>query len=94
MLAFEPLEPEYTAGQRLQSISIHVRDHKLRELTVTDPTKLGAWRSACRMDATGMTRKLQVVRRACTSSDRKCLLATSTGAAPPLWSGTMVRCST
>jgi hypothetical protein len=38
MLAFEPLEPEYTAGQRLQSISIHVRDHKLRELTVTDRT--------------------------------------------------------
>ena len=38
MLAFEPLELKYTAGQRLQSISIHVRDHKLRELAVAERT--------------------------------------------------------
>ena len=38
MLVFQPLEPKYTAGHSLQSISIHVRDHKLRELSVTDRT--------------------------------------------------------
>jgi hypothetical protein len=38
MLTFQPVEPEYTAGLRLQSIRIHVRDHKLRELTVEDRT--------------------------------------------------------
>ena len=36
MLTFHPLEPEHTAGLRLQSIRIHVRDHKLRELAVGD----------------------------------------------------------
>lgn len=38
MLTFHPLEPRYTAGLRLQSIRIHVRDHKLRELPVGDRT--------------------------------------------------------
>ncbi len=38
MLTFEPREPEHTAGLRLQSIRIHVRDHKLRELSVEDRT--------------------------------------------------------
>ena len=36
MLTFQPLEPKHTAGFRLQSIRIHVRDHKLRELSVDD----------------------------------------------------------
>jgi hypothetical protein len=30
MLTFEPLKPAYTAGLHLQSIRIHVRDHKMR----------------------------------------------------------------
>ena len=38
MLAFQPLEPKYTAGHRLQSIRIHVRDHRLRALAVADRT--------------------------------------------------------
>ena len=38
MLVFQPLEPGNTAGHRLQSIRIHVRDHKLRELSVADRT--------------------------------------------------------
>ncbi|MEN8762063.1 MAG: hypothetical protein ABF290_06470 [Thiogranum sp.] len=38
MLVFQPLEPRNTAGHCLQSISIHVRDHKLRELPVADRT--------------------------------------------------------
>ena len=38
MLTFQPLEPEHTAGLRLQAIRIHVRDHKLRELSVDDRT--------------------------------------------------------
>ena len=38
MLTFQPLEPEYTAGLRLQSLQIHVRDHKLRELAIGDRT--------------------------------------------------------
>ena len=38
MLTFQPLEPKHTAGLRLQSIRIHVRDHKLRELSVDDTT--------------------------------------------------------
>jgi hypothetical protein len=37
-LTFQPREPEHTAGQCLQSIQIHVRDHKLRELSVDDRT--------------------------------------------------------
>ncbi len=36
MLTFQPLEPAHTAGFRLQAIRIHVRDHKLRELSVGD----------------------------------------------------------
>jgi hypothetical protein len=38
MVAFRPLEPSHTAGFRLQSIQIHVRDHKLRELAIEDRT--------------------------------------------------------
>jgi hypothetical protein len=38
MLTFQPREPRYTAGLRLHSIRIHVRDHKLREISVKDRT--------------------------------------------------------
>jgi len=37
-LVFQPLQPGYTAGKRLQSLSIHVRDHKRRELSVAERT--------------------------------------------------------
>ena len=37
-LAFRPLQPGHTAGCRLQSLRIHVRDHKLRSLPVSDRT--------------------------------------------------------
>lgn len=29
-LVFQPFQPGYTAGKRLQSLSIHVRGHKMR----------------------------------------------------------------
>jgi len=35
-LTFQPREPGYTAGLRLHSIRIHVRDHKLRDLSIND----------------------------------------------------------
>src|SRR3989442_9881069 len=38
MLTFRPLEPKDTGRLHLQSIQIHVRDHKLRELPVEDRT--------------------------------------------------------
>ena len=38
MVTFQPLEPGHTAGLRLQSIQIHVRDHKRRELPIEDRT--------------------------------------------------------
>ena len=38
MLSFDPLKPEYTAGLRLQSLRVHVCDHKLRELPIGDRT--------------------------------------------------------
>ncbi len=38
MVTFRPLEPKHTAGLHLQSIRIHVRDHKLRELRIEDRT--------------------------------------------------------
>ena len=38
-LTFQPREPGYTAGLRLRSIRIYVRDHKLRELSITDRTQ-------------------------------------------------------
>ena len=38
MVTFQPLEPKETAGRRLQSIRIHVRDHKLRELRIEERT--------------------------------------------------------
>src|SRR2546427_10220642 len=38
MVAFQPIEPAHTAGLRLQSIQIHVRDHKRRELPIEDRT--------------------------------------------------------
>jgi hypothetical protein len=34
MLDFEPREPTETAGHRLQSLQIHIRDHRLRELPI------------------------------------------------------------
>ena len=37
-LTFQPREPGYTAGLRLHSIRIHVRDHKLREVSINDRT--------------------------------------------------------
>src|SRR4030095_9785991 len=38
MLSFRPLVPKYTAGLRLQSIQIHVRDHKQRDLAIGERT--------------------------------------------------------
>lgn len=38
LLAFTPREPKDTAGRALQSLSVHVRDHKRRELAVADRT--------------------------------------------------------
>ena len=38
LVTFPPLEPAHTAGLRLQSIQIHVRDHKMRELAIEDRT--------------------------------------------------------
>jgi len=38
MVTFQPIEPAHTAGLRLQSIQIHVRDHKRRELPIEDRT--------------------------------------------------------
>ena len=35
---FQPLEPRHTAGLRLQSIRIHIKDHKLRELPIDKRT--------------------------------------------------------
>src|SRR5215468_2842005 len=37
-VTFQPREPGYTAGLRRHSIRIHVRDHKLRELSINDRT--------------------------------------------------------
>jgi len=36
MLTFQPREPRYSAGHRVESIRIYVRDHKLRELAVAE----------------------------------------------------------
>jgi len=38
MLTFQPVEPSNTAGRPLESLRIHVRDHKLRELAMADRT--------------------------------------------------------
>jgi hypothetical protein len=38
MLTFQPVQPKHTAGLRLQSIRVHVRDHKQRELRIGDRT--------------------------------------------------------
>ena len=38
LVTFEPRIPHDTAGQKLQSLRIHVRDHKLRELEPTGRT--------------------------------------------------------
>ena len=38
LLTFRPVEPEYTAGHRLQSVRIHMRDHKLRDVPIHDRT--------------------------------------------------------
>ena len=36
MLTFRPLEPGYTAGHELQSLQVHIRDHKQRDLPIGD----------------------------------------------------------
>lgn len=38
MVTFQPVEPKDTAGRLLQSIRIHVRDHKRRELRIDERT--------------------------------------------------------
>jgi hypothetical protein len=38
LLAFRPVEPRDTAGRGLESIRIHVRDHKQRQLAIEDRT--------------------------------------------------------
>ena len=38
MLTFDPVEPHFTAGMALQSLRIHVRDHKRRELAPGERT--------------------------------------------------------
>ena len=38
LLSFAPREPAYTAKRALQSLRVHVRDHKQRELDVTART--------------------------------------------------------
>ena len=38
LVTFEPRIPHDTAGRKLQSLRIHVRDHKLRELEPTGRT--------------------------------------------------------
>ena len=38
MLTFRPLQPKHTAGFRLRSLRVYVRDHKLRELSVESRT--------------------------------------------------------
>jgi hypothetical protein len=38
MLSFVPMMPQHTAGLPLQSLRIHVRDHKRRELAVAERT--------------------------------------------------------
>jgi hypothetical protein len=38
MLTFTPVAPKYTAGFELKSIRIYVRDHRQRELAISDRT--------------------------------------------------------
>lgn len=38
MVMFEPLELESAAGHKLHSLQIHVRNHKLRQLSISDRT--------------------------------------------------------
>jgi hypothetical protein len=38
LLAFRPIEPRDTAGQGVESIRIHVRDHKQRQLAIEERT--------------------------------------------------------
>jgi hypothetical protein len=38
MLTFQPRKPKHTAGLPLQALRIHVRDHKMRELSVDQRT--------------------------------------------------------
>jgi hypothetical protein len=37
-VAFKPVVPKYTAGFALQTIEIHIRDHKQRELAIRERT--------------------------------------------------------
>ena len=38
MLTFRPVQPKYTAGLELESIHIHVRDHRQQDLAIADRT--------------------------------------------------------
>jgi hypothetical protein len=38
LVTFKPVEPRFTAGFSLQSLAIHVRDHRRRELAVGERT--------------------------------------------------------
>lgn len=38
MLSFEAVQPRYTAGFSLQSLAVHVRDHRRRELPLEERT--------------------------------------------------------
>ena len=56
MLTFRPLAPQDTGGLHLQSIQIHVRDHKLRELPIADRT-LEAHYGGLRVESVAERRK-------------------------------------
>lgn len=61
LLTFRPLEPKHTAGRRLHSLQIHVRDHKLRELPVGGRTleaHYGAFVLSQARKGTGEARRL------------------------------------
>jgi hypothetical protein len=45
MLAFNPVQPTFTAGVPLESLRIHVRDHKRRELAAAERTLEAHYRS-------------------------------------------------
>ena len=38
LLTFRPIEPQFTGGHRLQSIRVHLRNHKRRDLPIHDRT--------------------------------------------------------
>lgn len=38
MVGFRPREPRHTAGRELESLAVHIRDHRLRELPMSERT--------------------------------------------------------